>query len=559
MDDVDAVQASIAHTMMESGDYVTARLDGVAYMEKAPLKYWVIALFFRIFGVHDWAARLVIALSAIGLCLVTARFAAWAMGGLAGLYSGLVLATSVGTFLFTRVLLPDPLLALWIALALYCFARAAEPDEPRPRRYARSMWVFAALALLTKGLIGLLFPAAAAVLFLLFSGRIRNGALWRTLCPWEGILLFVAIAAPWHIAAILANPPYFDFTLHSERGSYHGFFWFYFINEHVLRFLNLRYPRDYNTVPRPLFWLLHLVWFFPWSVYAWRMRKLSFRQDSRAGRVRLLALCWCGFVMVFFTFSTTQEYYSFSCYAGFALLLGSAMAIDSDRLEIAARVSGSIALVAAAALAFILWSVRNLPAPGDIAQALTQHVEDYSLSMGHMLDLTMGAFAYLRLPLAVALVAALLGGLGTWLLKGSRAVISLAVMMVVFFIAVRLALAVFDPYMGSEPLAEALRNSPPGRLIIDDEYYNFSSVMFYADTRALIWNGRENNLVYGSYAPGAPAVFIDDTQFLQRWNSPDRWYVLATAERAESLKSLTGSSKPIQIAEAGNKYLFSNR
>ena len=129
--------------------------------------------------------------------------------------------------------------------------------------------------------------------------------------------------------AALRNPPYLDFTLHSESGSYHGFFWFYFINEQLLRFLNKRYPRDYNTVPRALFWLFHLLWLFPWSVYFGSLVKLRFRGPDRASSARLLALCWAGFVLCFFTFSTTQEYYSMPAYPAMALLLGSAMARES--------------------------------------------------------------------------------------------------------------------------------------------------------------------------------------------------------------------------------------
>ena len=102
--------------------------------------------------------------------------------------------------------------------------------------------------------------------------------------------------------------------MHSERGSYHGFFWFYFINEQLLRFLNRRYPRDYNTVPRLWFWLFHLVWLFPWSGCLAAAAKLQYRGADRASRTRLLALCWTGFVLLFFTFSTTQEYYSMPCY-----------------------------------------------------------------------------------------------------------------------------------------------------------------------------------------------------------------------------------------------------
>src|SRR5579864_2114598 len=104
MDDVDAVQAQIARNMLESGAWVTARLDGIAYLEKSPLIYWIMATSFRIFGVHDWAARLPLAFINIALCWLTARFAMWALGRRAGIYSGTILATCIGIFLFTRIL-----------------------------------------------------------------------------------------------------------------------------------------------------------------------------------------------------------------------------------------------------------------------------------------------------------------------------------------------------------------------------------------------------------------------------------------------------------------------
>ena len=133
-----------------------------------------------------------------------------------------------------------------------------------------------------------MFPVAAGLLYL---GLTRS--YWRRLgggCSrFPGSLLLLAIAAPWHVLATLRNPPYFDFTMHSEAGSYRGFFWFYFINEHVLRFLNLRYPRDYNTVPRLYFWLFHLLWLFPWSVYLPAALQAEFRP---AGPRRRGCGCW---------------------------------------------------------------------------------------------------------------------------------------------------------------------------------------------------------------------------------------------------------------------------
>ena len=137
MDDVDAVQAQIARNMLDSGDWVTARLNGVAYLEKSPLKYWLIAIFFKIFGVHDWAARLPMALVAIGLCWLTARFGAWAFSEPAGLYAGLVLSTCVGLFLFTRMLIPDVILTLTITLAMWAFLRALDRRRTAPAAVGR--------------------------------------------------------------------------------------------------------------------------------------------------------------------------------------------------------------------------------------------------------------------------------------------------------------------------------------------------------------------------------------------------------------------------------------
>ena len=558
MDDVDAVQAQIARNMLQSGDWVTARLDGIVYLEKSPLKYWMIAVSFIVFGVHDWAARIPIAFGTVLLCWVTARFGAWAFGRRAGMYSGLVLATSVGLFLFTRILIPDVILTLTITLASWGLLRALDDTEVHPAAWALTMWAAVGTGLLLKGLVAALFPAASALLYLGLTRQLFVRRTWRRLRPFSGMLLLLAIAAPWHVLATLRNPPYFDLTMHSERGSYHGFFWFYFINEHVLRFLNLRYPRDYNTVPRLYFWLFHLLWLFPWSVYLPATLKLQYRGTDRASRTRLLALSWCGFVLVFFTFSTTQEYYSMPCYPALALLLGSAIASGDRLLGYGTKAIAIVATSAAVVIAAILWMVRGRAAPGDIAAALNQNPEVYTLSLGHMTDLTLQAFAYLRLPLAVAGVAFAVGAVGSYRARKAVPVVALTVMMVVFFHAARLALVVFDPYMSSRPLAQALLDSPPGKLIVDDQYYTFSSVFFYTNRRAMLLNGRVNNLVYGSYAPDAPQdVFIDDRDLQRLWAQPERYYLVAEGPQMPRIANLLGKSL-FHVKQAGGKFLVTN-
>ncbi len=131
-------------------------------------------------------------------------------------------------------------------------------------------------------------------------------------------------------------------------------------------------------------------------------------------------------------------------------------------------------------------------------------------------------------------------------------------MMVLFIHAARMALVVFDPYLSSRPLANALLNAPPGQLIEDNAYYTFSSVFFYTNRTALLLHGRKTNLEYGSYAPGAPPVFIEDPEFQQKWTSPSRYYLLAEGPAVPQIASLVGQPSLHVVAESGGKFLFAN-
>jgi hypothetical protein len=308
-----------------------------------------------------------------------------------------------------------------------------------------------------------------------------------------------------------------------------------------------RYPHDFSNIPIPWFWLLHLAWLFPWSVFLFRA--------SPASPLRLLAICWVGVVLGFLAFVPTQEYYSMPAYPAFAILIGGPMAKSLRPI----RLIGAFAACAFVALIAALWISRGIASPGDIAQALTRHGGYYTLSLGHIGDLTIRSLAYLRIPLALAAFAALLGAIGTFALRGQRAVFAVAIMMLLFFQAARLALVAFDPYLSSYPLATALNQAPPGGLIVDDPYYEFSSLFYFAHRTGLILNGRANNLEYGSYAPDAPSIFIDDAGFVAKWRSPDRWYVASEDEKANHLRSLVGAEALHAVAAAGGKTLYVNQ
>lgn len=549
MDDVDAVQAQIARNMLDSGDWVTARLNGIVYLEKAPGPYWMMAASYAVFGVRDWAARLPFAISAVGLAWVTALMGGWAFGARAGMFAGLSVGCSVGLWLFTRIAIPDVTLTLAVALAMWALLRFEETSR---RWWAWLFWVSMGAGFLLKGLIAVVFPAAAAALYMAMRRK--------CIAIWTGWWLAPLIAAPWVWLAMARNPPLVDFTMRSAPGEYHGFFWFFFLNEHLFRFLNMRWPRDYNTVSRPLFWLLHIAWLFPWSAYLPEaLRKLPGRGESWPDRMRLLCWCWAGFILVFFTFSTTQEYYSMPAYPALALLLGDALTRTTRWTRWGERALAGICAALAVSLGGIWWMVRGMEAPGDISRALTSNPEAYTLSLGHLKDLTLPAFAYLKGPLLLAMVAFSLGAAAAW----RRWRLALAGMLILFTFAARTALTVFDPYLSSRALAEALLRSPVGEVVVENQYYAFSSVFFYAHERmaprAWLLNGRVNNLEYGSYAPGSPDVFLDDRRFAEKWRGADRVYLLVEAPRLARIEELLGAGQLHRVAEAGGKYLLVNR
>lgn len=254
------------------------------------------------------------------------------------------------------------------------------------------------------------------------------------------------------------------------------------------------------------------------------------------------------------------------CYPALALLLGSAMAAGGDWIRYGTRALCAIFIAAAVtvlALYFLAW---NVPTPGDISLALSPHPSAYKLSLGHMEDLTIASFAYLRLPLLVAAFAFLVGAAGTFrgTLRsgGQRAFLAIALMAIVFFQAARMAMAAFDPFLSSRPLAQAFLRSPAGKLIVDHHYYWFSSVLFYTNAEnnggALLLNGRFNNLVYGSYAPGAPDVFIDDAQWKTLWLQPERYYLVIKRESVDRLEKLIEPKLLTVVAQSGGKLLLTN-
>src|SRR5713101_2921250 len=392
LDDADSVHAEAAREIVLSHDWVTLHANGIRYLEKAPLLYWAVAASFEIFGIHDWSARLPLALGVLALLVSVYFLGRRSFGEAAGFYSALASGLALGPYLFTRFLIPDIFVGLWLILGLGFFLRALE--EPQPSRFA--CWGLAAscaLNVLTKGLIGLVFPIATIFLYLFLTHQLRHLLKMRLLSI---ALVFLAIAAPWHILAGFRNP---------DQGNVRGFFWFYFVNEHFLRYLDKRVPRDYGTVPLLLFWGLLLVWLFPWSSFlpqalaSVKFSRIRETVGSPVARAKLVFLLGAFFVVLFFSFSTRQEYYVLPALPALAFLIGSWLAEEEaspagSRLRRWGKISSTV-LVILGLLVGILSVALAIASPpvspgADIAGLLNSapaESQQYALSLGHFLDL----------------------------------------------------------------------------------------------------------------------------------------------------------------------------
>ncbi len=558
LDDADSSHATVSQSILERGDWVILYMNGIRYLMKAPLHYWAVAISYRLFGSSAFSTRLPVALSMIGLATLVYAFARRYFGERAGLYSGLVACTSAGFFLFTRIMIPEAIYALEFTAIFYFFLRGWT-GTLEPRMAYWSVAALTALAMLTRGLIGVIFPAAIIGLFIVLT---RGWNRWRELCPFSSSLIFLAIAAPWHILASLrANT----------------FFWSYFINEHFKRAVGARYPPDYEAVPLWLWLSAHLIWFFPWSVFVLGLLKgfpkpRTWRTLRPEGQARLLLIIWMGFILFFFsmTFGSRMEYYSFGAWPAIAILLGSGLAqAEEAEKRWVPRMQGVLAVLGAAIagiLSVMLWISAKVQVKGDISSLLQAQQNDaYRVSMAHILDLTPQAFAALRLPSALAAATFLLGfGTAWWLRRKQRpvgATITVAISMAVFLFAANIALGVFGPYLSTQSLAQKVvpQLRPEDTIAIYGEYDASSSVAFYTHRHVLIWNGRKNNLEAGSYYPDAPHIFLTDADFSTLWAGGKRVFLFVPEDqRAEAQKRLPMAGTYL-LAESGGKALYSNQ
>jgi 4-amino-4-deoxy-L-arabinose transferase-like glycosyltransferase len=569
LDDADSIHAEASREMLLNHNWVTLHINGIRYLEKAPLMYWAVAISYKLFGVGEWQTRLPLSLGVLALGWAAFVFGRRYLSAEAGFYAALILITAPGIYIYTRFLIPDVIVATWFTLGFYLFLRAYEQE--RPSRWL--CWAFAitiALNVLTKSLIGIVFPAMIIFVFLLLAGNFRK---LLKMHPWSSILVFLIVALPWHVLSAIRSPA-------QPSGPEKGFLWFYFVNEQFLRYLNKRIPRDYDKVPLLLFWALLFVWLIPWFVFLFPALKEVPRRvsawrahlDARS-RANLFFATWAAVIMLFFSFSTRQEYYSLPALPPLALLIGGWLQHEQESAvlsperkagQTASTILFALGILGFAAAMATLAMTHSFPSGTDIGTVLTPHPGQYKLSLGHMQDLTVGAFGLFRGPMLVVAIALFVGTGANWLLRRRgkllQANLMIAAMMVVVLFCVHWGYVIFSPELTSKSMALEIKSAlqPDDKIVINGKYEIGSALNYYTGAELYVLDGRDGNLWFGSFFPGAPDIFLDDQSFARLWNGPNRVFLFTEDYVQDQALQDVNAGTVFVFAREGGKTIFTN-
>ena len=509
----------IPREMVVTGDYLTPRLNGVKYFEKPALFYWLEAFTLKNFGLKGFALRLWPALFAVLGCLIIYGSSVRLFGQRTGLIAATVLATSALYYALSRAIILDLPVTVLLSGALLCFLLGThEPPGLQRRLFMWGLFSFAALAVLTKGLIGILIPGMVIGAWIVLLGEWR---VLKTMYLPSGLLLFLLIAAPWHILVSRANPEFFNF---------------YFIHEHFLRYLtkiHSRYKPAWFFIPVVLLGLL------PWSAFLIQAVKHSLPpswRERHEHRDTLFLLLWAGLIFLFFSASSSKLIpYILPVFPPLSILIGRYLAEAFERRDFPGIGTGcAVLLIATLGITASLIALPQYWASPD-AQKL-------------------GKYPYVSAAVLIT------GAAVTWMMKKRKnfqwVFTSLTATTVLFFIVVNAAASVAD-MRSSLNLATVLKQrlQPGDEVASYDTYYQDLPVYLERRITVVNWKGE---LEFGTSVEDTSQWMVDDATFWKRWNGPNTVYMAMKKNTYNELQA-AGHKNVYLVSESGDNVLAVNK
>src|SRR5438094_53544 len=538
--------AGAAKEMVETHQWLLPTNAGIPLLQKPPLLYWLIILSFKLFGVHAPAARLPVALAIVASVALIFLIGERLTDYWRGFVAGMIFLSFCGTFLLGRIVMPEPLVTAFLAGGIFCALSGYQHRRHRSVWFT-GFWICGALACLTKGLLGILYPAAIFLLLAIFYREARMR--FRALLRWEYLSIFFLIIAPWHIWVQWHFPGYFRYLVNAEWLGH-------------LRGLDDA-THDFKGVQASEFLLMHLAWWFPWSIallpgviFAWRRlvrpREIEF-SDA-------LLLCWIGIIFVPLLFlGQRQDYYSMGMWSALALWAVLAWDRMPSRWRAAGViVVGLIGLMSVMAVFFLNGAAH--PLNGNWGT-----MDERWTAWRALHEMPMSTWLVIRPVFVTTGVSLLLFSLVAlyFVFKGRErlAAVTLAAAMIPGGLSMIEGVARTAPYFSLADVARYLnpRLDSGGDAIFEGPFDERSSLVFYLNRKFLLVN--QNRQRTAPIVRLSIDIFVDEEAVLEKWAQPDAVYLIVELSRADYWKQLLTSRFHVyhQVTMSGTHVVLSNQ